>query len=114
MAAIRADEDFDPAARTADAVADDASPTDDLGDAASSPLLTSVIFARKPWFGQSVALRGNHARTVINICLFVIAYLYAHVSMHIVPQGKLHAFIYINRESACPSRIFLVAACAAD
>jgi hypothetical protein len=111
LAVIRADENFDTAARTADAVADDASPTDDLGDAASSPLLTSP---RKPWFGQSVALRGNHTRTVINICLFVIAYLYAHVSMHIVPQGKLHVFTYINRESACPSRIFLVAACAAD
>ena len=41
LAAIRADEDFDPAARTADAVADDTSPTD---DAASSPLLTSPTF----------------------------------------------------------------------
>ena len=79
LAVIRADENFDPAARTADAVADDASPTDDLGDAASSPLLTSVMFVRKPWFGQRVTLRGNHTTTVINICLFVIAYAYAHV-----------------------------------
>ena len=79
MAVIRADEDFDPAARTADAVADDASPTDDLGDAASSPLLTGVRFARKPWFGQRVTLRGNRTTTVINLYLFVTAYVYAHV-----------------------------------
>ena len=81
LAVIRADENFDPAARTADADADDASPTDDLGDAASSPLLTSPTPAMKPWFGQRVTLRGNHIKTIINFCLFVIAYayMYAHV-----------------------------------
>ena len=46
LAAIRADEDFDPAARTADALADDTSPTDDLGDAASSPHVAEETLVR--------------------------------------------------------------------